>query len=81
MRVWTWQRSGPEEPPLEDMAKDDEGRPTVWDVNEDQVYRDERGHWHYTAGLDLGYLDVPWSVLIETQGPITSRAKVEAPLP
>jgi hypothetical protein len=81
MRVWTWQHSGPAEPPLDDMFKDMDGRHVVWDSEDKDWHRDERGHWHRNSPDDPTLNDLPWSTMLELVGPLRNGPQVEAPLP
>jgi hypothetical protein len=79
VRVWTWQYSGPAEPPLDDIEMDSDGRRVVWDCAGRVWHRDERGHWH--ACQDTGLVDLPWSTMLELTDTLRSEPAREVPLP
>lgn len=89
MRSWTWASSGPEEPDLDLLqARGDER--VVWDTEDKMWSRDERGRWWAEAVLEEGQRDLgpyqdpdplPWSVLLESRGPLRSKPRVGVPLP
>jgi hypothetical protein len=77
VRVWSWELSGPEEPPLEDHAG------LVWD-DEDFQWRHNQKTRLWVSDAPEGHekaQPLPWSVLIETYGHLRSKPRAEAPLP
>lgn len=81
MRVWTWATSGPDEP---DEYRMSDG--TVWDDEDLPWTRHADGRWWPPSDPevcpeDLFGFPLPWSVLIETRGPLKNKPRQNAPAP
>lgn len=83
MRVWTWAISGPEEPEFAQQQEE------VWDDEDVRWRRSPEGQWWADkTSVPEGSEDaaewlygLPWSVLMETRGPIRSKPRASVPMP